>query len=86
MLKSKRRTSKYLNMFIYNASISRLEPERIKERYETLFAMNDKAKGGSFYLQSKIFRAKERIDQEMSTNSSKSTKEMPPEKQKEPPS
>jgi mitochondrial import inner membrane translocase subunit TIM16 len=63
-----------------------LEPERIKERYETLFAMNDKAKGGSFYLQSKIFRAKERIDQEMSTNSSKSTKEMPPEKQKEPPS
>jgi mitochondrial import inner membrane translocase subunit TIM16 len=73
-------------MFIFNASISRLDPERIKERYETLFAMNDKAKGGSFYLQSKIFRAKERIDQEMSTNSSKSTKEMPPEKQKEPPS
>jgi mitochondrial import inner membrane translocase subunit TIM16 len=47
--------------------------------------MNDKAKGGSFYLQSKIFRAKERIDQEMSANASKSTtKEKPPEKQNEP--
>lgn len=27
--------------------------------------MNDKAKGGSFYLQSKVFRAKERIDEEL---------------------
>lgn len=27
--------------------------------------MNDKAKGGSFYLQSKVFRAKERIDHEL---------------------
>lgn len=27
--------------------------------------MNDKSKGGSFYLQSKVFRAKERIDYEI---------------------
>lgn len=60
-----------------------MDPERIKERYETLFAMNDKSQGGSFYLQSKIFRAKERIDQEMPTDASKSTKDKPPEKQSE---
>jgi mitochondrial import inner membrane translocase subunit TIM16 len=29
--------------------------------------MNDKAKGGSFYLQSKVFRAKERLDEELKT-------------------
>ncbi|XP_061394748.1 mitochondrial import inner membrane translocase subunit Tim16 [Musca vetustissima] len=39
--------------------------EEITKKYEHLFAMNDKAKGGSFYLQSKVFRAKERIDQEL---------------------
>ena len=27
--------------------------------------MNDKVKGGSFYIQSKVVRAKERIDQEV---------------------
>ncbi|XP_011292548.1 mitochondrial import inner membrane translocase subunit Tim16 [Musca domestica] len=39
--------------------------EEITKKYEHLFAVNDKAKGGSFYLQSKVFRAKERIDQEL---------------------
>lgn len=39
--------------------------EQITKNYEHLFAVNDKAKGGSFYLQSKVFRAKERIDQEL---------------------
>lgn len=29
--------------------------------------MNDKTKGGSFYLQSKVFRAKERIDEELAS-------------------
>ncbi|KAF4522386.1 hypothetical protein B566_EDAN012968 [Ephemera danica] len=41
------------------------DPELIKKRYEALFNANDKSKGGSFYLQSKVFRAKERIDQEL---------------------
>jgi mitochondrial import inner membrane translocase subunit TIM16 len=35
-----------------------------------LFGVNDKAKGGSFYLQSKIFRAKERIDEELKAKKS----------------
>ncbi|XP_058449463.1 mitochondrial import inner membrane translocase subunit Tim16 [Malaya genurostris] len=44
---------------------SKLEPQEIQKNYEHLFQVNDKAKGGSFYLQSKVFRAKERIDQEL---------------------
>uniref|UniRef100_A0A1A9UTN2 Mitochondrial import inner membrane translocase subunit Tim16 n=1 Tax=Glossina austeni TaxID=7395 RepID=A0A1A9UTN2_GLOAU len=39
--------------------------EQIHKNYEHLLAVNEKAKGGSFYLQSKVFRAKERIDQEL---------------------
>ncbi|CAB3238492.1 unnamed protein product [Arctia plantaginis] len=45
-------------------NIDKLDPEKIKNNYEHLFAANDKSKGGSFYLQSKIVRAKERIDVE----------------------
>jgi len=37
----------------------------VLKNYEHLFAVNDKAKGGSFYIQSKVFRAKERIDEEI---------------------
>eukprot|EP01027_Heterolobosea_sp_BB2_P001187 GEZU01001817.1.p1 GENE.GEZU01001817.1~~GEZU01001817.1.p1 ORF type:complete len:134 (-),score=37.21 GEZU01001817.1:266-667(-) len=36
--------------------------EIIEERFRKLFEANDPAKGGSFYLQSKIFRAKECLD------------------------
>lgn len=39
--------------------------DEIQKRYEYLFSINDKAKGGSFYLQSKIYRAKERLDKEV---------------------
>lgn len=39
--------------------------EKIIKNYEHLFGVNEKAKGGSFYLQSKVFRAKERIDHEL---------------------
>ncbi|KAI9579920.1 mitochondrial import inner membrane translocase subunit Tim16 [Glossina fuscipes] len=39
--------------------------EQIHKNYEHLLAVNEKVKGGSFYLQSKVFRAKERIDQEL---------------------
>lgn len=43
--------------------------EKVKKQYEHLFNLNDKAKGGSFYLQSKIYRAKERLDQELKVSS-----------------
>lgn len=35
------------------------------DRFKRLFDANDPAKGGSFYLQSKILRARERIELEV---------------------
>ncbi|XP_077130730.1 mitochondrial import inner membrane translocase subunit TIM16 isoform X2 [Ranitomeya variabilis] len=46
-------------------NVSKLEPEEIQTKYDHLFKVNDKAAGGSFYLQSKVVRAKERLDQEL---------------------
>ncbi|KAI8981982.1 Pam16-domain-containing protein [Mycotypha africana] len=37
---------------------------KLTKSYEHLFNVNDPAKGGSFYLQSKVVRAKERFDME----------------------
>ncbi|PHH66497.1 hypothetical protein CDD81_6972 [Ophiocordyceps australis] len=39
--------------------------EEVVERYRHLFDANDPSKGGSFYLQSKIVRAKERFEREL---------------------
>ena len=46
-------------------NIEKLDPEVVKKNYEYLFNANEKSKGGSFYLQSKVVRAKERVDQEL---------------------
>ncbi|KAM8960399.1 mitochondrial import inner membrane translocase subunit TIM16 [Pelodytes ibericus] len=46
-------------------NISTLSPEEVQKNYEYLFKVNDKSVGGSFYLQSKVVRAKERLDQEL---------------------
>ncbi len=35
-----------------------------KQNYDHLFNANDPSKGGSFYIQSKVVRAKERFDLE----------------------
>ena len=35
------------------------------ERFKTMFDRNEPTKGGSFYLQSKILRARERIELEV---------------------
>ncbi|XP_055387581.1 mitochondrial import inner membrane translocase subunit TIM16 [Condylostylus longicornis] len=51
-------------------NVSKLDVEEIQKKYEHLFNVNDKTKGGSFYLQSKVFRAKERIDDELKTKPS----------------
>ncbi|XP_057603783.1 mitochondrial import inner membrane translocase subunit TIM16 [Hippopotamus amphibius kiboko] len=46
-------------------NVSRLSPEEIQKNYEHLFKVNDKSVGGSFYLQSKVVRAKERLEEEL---------------------
>ncbi|KAJ5392172.1 Mitochondrial import inner membrane translocase subunit tim16 [Penicillium cosmopolitanum] len=42
-----------------------LSAEHVTERFKKLFDLNDPQKGGSFYLQSKILRARERIEMEV---------------------
>ncbi|KAF1933084.1 cochaperone Pam16 [Didymella exigua CBS 183.55] len=42
-----------------------IEAEQVTERFKRLFDQNDPQKGGSFYLQSKILRARERIEREL---------------------
>lgn len=37
------------------------------DRFKKLFDLNDPKRGGSFYLQSKILRARERIEMEVRT-------------------
>ncbi|XP_016956340.1 mitochondrial import inner membrane translocase subunit TIM16 [Drosophila biarmipes] len=39
--------------------------QAIDSHYQHLFRANEKSSGGTFYIQSKVFRAKERIDQEL---------------------
>lgn len=39
--------------------------EEVMQRYKRLFDANDPQKGGSFYLQSKVVRAKERFEREL---------------------
>lgn len=46
-------------------NVDKLDPEKVKENYEHLFKINEKSEGGSFYIQSKVFRAKERVDEEL---------------------
>ena len=46
-------------------NVQELCPEAIEKQYKYLFELNDKNAGGSFYLQSKVYRAKERLDKEL---------------------
>ncbi|KAM4598735.1 mitochondrial import inner membrane translocase subunit tim16 [Polymixia lowei] len=46
-------------------NLTTLTPEEIQKNYEHLFKVNDKLVGGSFYLQSKVVRAKERLEEEL---------------------
>ena len=38
---------------------------QVAERFKRMYDLNDPKKGGSFYLQSKVLRARERIELEM---------------------
>jgi import inner membrane translocase subunit TIM16 len=49
--------------------------EDVMERFKKLFDTNDPKKGGSFYLQSKILRARERIESEVRQAGEKAARE-----------
>ena len=48
---------------ITDVDIYGADREKLHKNYEHLFSVNEKANGGNLYLQSKVVRAKERIDQ-----------------------
>lgn len=47
------------------SKMGQIDSEFVAERFKRLFDLNDPKKGGSFYLQSKILRARERIEREV---------------------
>ncbi|KAK3945731.1 Pam16-domain-containing protein [Diplogelasinospora grovesii] len=49
--------------------------EEVMDRFKRLFDTNDPKKGGSFYLQSKILRARERIEAELRPHMEKAAQE-----------
>lgn len=49
--------------------------DNVYERFKKLYDVNDPKKGGSFYLQSKILRARERIEMEVRDAERKATME-----------
>ncbi|KAJ3185725.1 mitochondrial import inner membrane translocase subunit TIM16 [Gaertneriomyces sp. JEL0708] len=49
--------------------------DEVMKKYEHLFAQNDPKAGGSFYLQSKVYRAKERLEAELKRIAAKEGKE-----------
>jgi len=51
------------------------EMEEVLSRFKRLFDANDPEKGGSFYLQSKILRARERIEAEVRPMQEKAAQE-----------
>lgn len=55
--------------------------ESVKAAYEYLMKVNEKSEGGSFYLQSKVFRAKERIDAELQMDQQSDKKDDQPNKE-----
>lgn len=47
-------------------NVSKLDKHQVEEQFKYLHEANEKSLGGSFYIQSKVVCAKERIDLEMS--------------------
>lgn len=60
---SKNRISKSEALDVLNLSDSDATVQNVKKQYERYFAANEPKKGGSFYLQSKVVRAKELLDE-----------------------
>jgi len=52
-------------------NVEKIDAESIQKNYDHLFEVNDKSKGGSLYIQSKVVRAKERLDNELKLEQNK---------------
>ncbi|KAJ1725558.1 mitochondrial import inner membrane translocase subunit TIM16 [Coemansia erecta] len=63
-------SAKILNLEDMNSA------EELTKKYEHLFDANDPKKGGSFYLQSKIVRARERIEMHWAQEKLKAEQEL----------
>ena len=50
---------------ILDVDLSGLSLDKAQKKYEYLFDINSKEKGGSFYVQSKVYRSMERIKNEI---------------------
>lgn len=50
---------------ILDVDLSGLSLDKAQKKYDYLFDINSKEKGGSFYIQSKVYRSMERIKNEM---------------------
>lgn len=60
--------------------------DAIIKNYEHLFNVNERSNGGSFYIQSKVFRAKERLDHELkAAQQNQKSKEEPQAAEEAPP-
>lgn len=59
-------------------NVNKLDSAEVEKNYKHLFNVNEKSNGGSFYLQSKVYRAKERIDQEIEEALKKPNKQQKP--------
>lgn len=46
-------------------NVKDLNSADVNSKYEFLFKVNERERGGTFYIQSKIVRAKERLDHEL---------------------
>lgn len=59
----RREVSKSEALQILNLSEAEATAEAVEKQFEKYFAANAVEKGGSFYLQSKVYRAKQMLDQ-----------------------
>lgn len=70
----KARISKEEALQVLNLSEGEATAEAVQRQYERYFEANRVEKGGSFYLQSKVYRAKELLDEYVKEKNAEGTK------------